>query len=55
VFEELSEITLVDGVLPSRQGVEIRRRCTSQPTEQQRVLLQPLGLSLPVALEQAQM
>jgi transposase len=55
VFEELSEITLVDVVLPTRQGAEIRKRCISQPTEHQRILLQRLGLRLPVALEQAQM
>ncbi len=55
VFEELSEITLVDVVLPTRQGVEVRKRCISQPTEHQRILLQRLGMKLPVALEQAQM
>ena len=55
VFEELSEIALVDVVLPTRNGVEIRKRCISQPTEHQRILLQRLGLRLPVALEQAQM
>lgn len=55
VFEELSEITLVDVVLPTRQGVEVRKRCISQPTEHQRILLQRLGMRLPVALEQAQM
>lgn len=55
VFEELSEITLVDVVLPTRQGVEVRKRCISQPTEHQRILLQRLGLKLPVGLEQAQM
>jgi hypothetical protein len=55
VFEELSEIALVDVVLPTRQGVEIRKRCISQPTEHQRILLQRLGMRLPRALEQAPM
>jgi transposase len=55
VFEELSEITLVDVVLPTRNGVELRKRCISQPTEHQRILLQRLGMRLPVALERAQM
>src|SRR6266852_268352 len=55
VFEELSEITLVDVVLPTRNGVEVRKRCISQPTEHQRILLQRLGMRLPIALEQAQM
>jgi len=55
VFEELSEISLVDVVLPTRHGVEVRKRCISQPTEHQRILLQRLGMRLPIALEQAQM
>ena len=55
VFEELSEITLVDVVLPTRSGVALRRRCISQPTEHQRILLQRLGMRLPTALEPAQM
>jgi len=55
VLEELSEIALVDVVLPTRTGVEVRKRCISQPTEHQRILLQRLGLRLPVVLEQAQM
>jgi len=55
VFEELSEITLVDVLLPTRSGVELRKRCISQPTEHQRILLQRLGMRLPTGLERAQM
>jgi hypothetical protein len=33
VFEALSEITVVDVVLPTRSGTAIRKRCISQPTE----------------------
>ena len=55
VFKELSDITLVDVVLPTRNGVEIRKRCISQPTEHQRILLQRLGMRLPTALQQAEM
>jgi hypothetical protein len=55
VFEELSEIALVALVLPTRNGVEIRKRCISQPTEHQRILLQRLGMSLPTALERTEM
>ncbi len=55
VFEELSEIALVDVVLPTRHGVEVRKRCIGQPTEHQRILLQRLGMRLPTALEKAQM
>ncbi len=39
---------------PGAHG-EVRKRCLSQPTEHQRILLQRLGMRLPMALEQAQM
>jgi transposase len=55
IFEELCKISLVDVILPTRNGVEVRKRCISQPTEHQRILLQRLGMRLPMALEQAQM
>jgi transposase len=55
VFEALSEIALVDVVLPARSGTVIRKRCISQPTEHQQILLQRLGLRLPTALEPATM
>jgi transposase len=47
VFEELGKIQLVDVVLPTRQGTEIRRRCVTQPTDHQAILLAHLGLNLP--------
>jgi transposase len=47
VFEELAKIKAVDVVLPTRSGHTIRRRCVSQPTEHQAILLQRLGLNLP--------
>lgn len=47
VIEELSKIQLVDVVMPTRSGIEIRRRCVSQPTDHQTILLQYLGLQLP--------
>ena len=55
VFEALSEISLVDVVLPTKAGPEIRKRCISQPTEHQQILLQRLGLKLPALLERAAM
>jgi transposase len=55
VFEALSEIALVDVVLPTRSGTAIRKRCISQPTEHQQILLQRLALKLPSALETAAM
>ena len=51
VFAELEQIRLVDVVLPTRTGVEVRKRCVSRPTEHQAILLQRLGLSLPTHLE----
>jgi transposase len=47
VFEELAKIQLVDVVLPTRQGTQIRKRCITRPTDHQAILLQHLGLSLP--------
>ncbi len=55
VFEALSEIALVDVMLPTRGGTVIRKRCISQPTEHQLILLQRLSLRLPAALEKAAM
>jgi transposase len=51
VFAQLHQIQIVDVVLPTRSGVEIRKRCISHPTEHQAILLQRLGLQLPAALE----
>ncbi len=53
VFQELAEVTLVDVLLPTRSGVTIRKRCISRPTEHQAILLQRLGLELPISLEMA--
>lgn len=47
VLDELAKINMVDVVLPTRIGVEIRRRCVAQPTEHQAILLHKLGLRLP--------
>ena len=47
VLDELSKINLVDVVLPTSTGVEIRKRCITRPTEHQEILLQHLGLNLP--------
>lgn len=33
IFEELGKISLVDVVLPTRSGPEIRRRCVRRPTD----------------------
>jgi hypothetical protein len=48
VFEALSEIVLVEVVLPTRNGAILRKRCISQPAEHQQILLQRLRMNLPV-------
>ena len=55
VLEELKEIRVVDVVLPTRQGVEIRRRCVTKPSEHQEILLHKLGLNLPSRLKTFEM
>ena len=50
VLDDLSRIKLVDVVLPTRDGPEIRRRCTTRPDDHQAILLQRLGLTLPSQL-----
>jgi len=47
VFEELKEISLVDVVLPTRNGITLRKQCVSRPSEHQSLLLQKLQLRLP--------
>jgi transposase len=51
VLEELRKLQVVDVVMPTREGVEIRRRCIARPTEHQAILLQRLGLTLPASLD----
>jgi len=47
VFDELGKIQLVDVILPTRQGTEIRKRCITRPSEHQAILLQHLRHYLP--------
>lgn len=47
IFDELGKISLVDVVLPTRKGPEIRRRCVRRPTDHQAILLDRLSLALP--------
>lgn len=51
VLDELAEIRLMDVVLPTRDGIEIRQRCVSRPTEHQQILLDRLQLKLPFRLQ----
>ena len=54
VLDELSRIRLVDVVMKTDTGAEIRRRCVGQPDEHQAILLQRLGLILPQGFEVTQ-
>jgi hypothetical protein len=47
VLSELSALQIMDVVLPTREGIEIRRRCISTPSDHQQILLDHLGLRLP--------
>lgn len=51
VLAELSELRVVDVVLPTKDGYEIRTRCVTQPSPHQRILLERLGLKLPGHLQ----
>jgi len=51
VFDEIAQIKVVDVVMPTKQGVEIRKRCVAQPTNAQATLLQKLQLHLPQRLK----
>ena len=55
VFDEIAQIKVVDIVLPTRQGAQIRKRCVAQPTEAQAILLQRLRLHLPQRLKISKM
>ena len=47
VFDEIALIKVVDVMLSTKQGTAITKRCISQPTKAQSVLLQKLNLHLP--------
>lgn len=55
VLDELKHIRLVDIVLPTRQGIDIRKRCVARPDDHQQILLQKLGLKLPQQLRMTDM
>ena len=50
VLQELKQIGSVDVVMPTRSGLELRRRYITQPSKHQALLLQYLGLQLPKTL-----
>lgn len=55
VITELSEIRLVDVVLPTEVGRDIRTSCVTRATEHQKILLDRLGLRLPTRLRTNEM
>jgi len=55
VLKELAEIRLVDVVLPTKTGIDIRKRCLTKPSEHQQILLDHLALELPRKINQIQM
>ena len=55
VIDEIAQIQVVDVVLPTKSGIEIRRRCVARPTKHQAILLQHLRLSLPMHLKVVEM
>mgnify|MGYP000465797317 CR=1 FL=1 len=55
VFDELGELRVMDVILPTSEGIEIRRRCISRPNEHQAIFLERLGLQLPRYLETTEM
>jgi len=48
VLKELSSIDLVDVILPTKGGPELRRSCVTVPTPHQRILLDKLEMKLPI-------
>lgn len=55
VLTELSEIRLMDVILPTREGLEIRKRCIGRPSDHQQILLDQLRWKLPAKIKQIEM
>ena len=51
ILEEIKNLTLVDVVLMTRTGTEIKLRCVSKPDQHLAVLLQKLNLRPPERLQ----
>jgi len=47
ILDELGELRMMDVILRTRSGIEIRTRCLSKPTDHQQILLDRLKLRLP--------
>ena len=55
LFAELGELRMMDVILPTSEGIELRRCCISRPNEHQAILLNRLRLRVPKSLETNQM
>lgn len=55
VLSELSELRVMDVILPTADGLELRKRCLSRPSDHQAILLHALGLELPRNISQSPM
>jgi transposase len=47
ILDEFQELRMIDVILPTRSGIDIRKRCLSKPTDHQQILLDHLKLRLP--------
>ncbi|MDR3211683.1 MAG: IS1634 family transposase [Planctomycetota bacterium] len=47
VLRELTEIDMLEVVIPTRTGVDLRKTCVSSPTKSQQILLERLHLEIP--------
>ena len=55
VLSELSEIRLMDVILPTRGGPDIRQRCIATPSDHQQILLEKLRLRIPKKIKKFEM
>jgi len=55
VLAELNDIRLVDVILPTREGIDIRQRCLTHPSDHQQILLDHLRFRLPSKIIQTGM
>ena len=51
VLDELRQIRVVDVIMTTKTGIRIRRRCITQPSKAQAILLKRLGVELPRQLK----
>ncbi len=50
IIDELSNIKMLDVILKTRNGITIRRRCVTRPTDHQAILLHHLKMNVPTHL-----